>query len=208
MKTIIQNFCQSPYSSQAFAHLIHKCFDAELMHTKTYKQHGDLRFCEIAHKKTLDQSRELAFLEFEVSSIDAKVSLHKELKKLSEKQGFDAILAVFVNPKYPQNFRMSLLTSGWDFENAKPIYSHPKRQSFLLGKDIKTRSAQDQLSKLQGASSLEDIEEAFSLEQLSREFFQAITKHFTHLYENIKFPKDLNDCLLYTSDAADEHRDV
>ena len=62
-----------------------------------------------------------------------------------------------------------------------------------MGKDIKTRSAQDQLSKLQGASSLEDIEEAFSLEQLSREFFQAITKHFTHLYENIKFPKDLNE---------------
>ena len=62
-----------------------------------------------------------------------------------------------------------------------------------MGKDIKTRSAQDQLSKLQGAQSLEDIEEAFSLEQLSREFFQAITKHFTHLYENIKFPKTLNE---------------
>ena len=62
-----------------------------------------------------------------------------------------------------------------------------------MGKDIKTRSAKQQLSKLQGASSLEDIEEAFSLEQLNQEFFQAITKHFTHLYENIKFPKDLNE---------------
>ena len=195
MKTIIQNFCQSPYSSQAFAHLIHKCFDAELMHTKTYKQHGDLRFCEIAHKKTLDQSRELAFLEFEVSSIDAKVSLHKELKKLSEKQGFDAILAVFVNPKYPQNFRMSLLTSGWDFENAKPTYSHPKRQSFLLGKDIKTNSAERQLSKLQGASSLEDIEEAFSLEPITKEFYKEILKHYTSFHSQITFPTSLTPTL-------------
>ena len=128
---------------------------------------------------------------FKVESIHARVGLYKDLKEKLRDTGSHALLACLFQENSP-HFRLSLITRSLN-EKGEIDYSHPKRQSFLLGKDIKTRSAQDQLSKLQGASSLEDIEEAFSLEQLSREFFQAITKHFTHLYENIKFPKTLNE---------------
>ena len=128
---------------------------------------------------------------FKVESIHARVGLYKDLKEKLRDTGSHALLACLFQDNSP-HFRLSLITRSLN-EKGEIDYSHPKRQSFLLGKDIKTRSAQDQLSKLQGAQSLEDIEEAFSLEQLSREFFQAITKHFTHLYENIKFPKTLNE---------------
>ena len=128
---------------------------------------------------------------FKVESIHARVGLYKDLKEKLRDTGSHALLACLFQDNSP-HFRLSLITRSLN-EKGEIDYSHPKRQSFLLGKDIKTNSAKQQLSKLQGASSLEDIEEAFSLEQLSREFFQAITKHFTHLYENIKFPKDLNE---------------
>ena len=128
---------------------------------------------------------------FKVESIHARVGLYKDLKEKLRDTGSHALLACLFQENSP-HFRLSLITRSLN-EKGEIDYSHPKRQSFLLGKDIKTNSAKQQLSKLQGASSLEDIEEAFSLEQLSREFFQAITKHFTHLYENIKFPKTLNE---------------
>ena len=128
---------------------------------------------------------------FKVESLHARVGLYKDLKERLRATGSHALLACLFQENSP-HFRLSLITRSLNTKGGID-YSHPRRQSFLLGKDIKTNSAERQLSKLQGASSLEDIEEAFSLEQLNQEFFQAITKHFTHLYENIKFPKDLNE---------------
>ncbi|ANV98386.1 hypothetical protein BBW65_06070 [Helicobacter enhydrae] len=104
-----------------------------------------------------------------------------------------AILACFFQEDKPDTFRLTLITRSI---NAKGEidYSNPKRQSFVLGKGVKTRFAQKQFAKLiQATHTLTGIQEAFALEPLSKEFFDKISEFFLELTFSISFPLAIND---------------
>ncbi|MGX3097598.1 Eco57I restriction-modification methylase domain-containing protein [Helicobacter sp. 23-1046] len=79
-------------------------------------------------------------------------------------------------------FRLSLITSGYDYELNKPTYSNLKRQSFILG-HTKTATAQKALAELikkaqKSPLTQSDLEEAFSQEPVSKEFYEHYKKHY------------------------------
>ena len=137
---------------------------------------------------------------FECESIHAKIGIHTELKNALKNSPFSPLLCVFHSKKQSE-FRLSLVTSGFDYEANKVSFSSPKRQSFILGHD-KTATAQKALSNLiataQNAKTaanstaaaaqtanlqkpnliLADLEKAFSQEPVSKEFFENYKRHY------------------------------
>ncbi|MGX2972264.1 Eco57I restriction-modification methylase domain-containing protein [Helicobacter sp. T3_23-1059] len=90
-------------------------------------------------------------------------------------------------------FRLSLITSGYDYEANKPTYSNLKRQSYILG-HAKTATAQKALAELikkaQKSQSLtqSDLELAFSQEPVSKEFYNKIITQYLEILEHSHFP--------------------
>ena len=149
---------------------------------------------------------------FECESIHAKIGIHTELKNALKNSPFSALLCVFHSKKQSE-FRLSLVTSGFDYEANKVSFSSPKRQSFILGHD-KTATAQKALSNLiataQNAKTaanstaaaaqtanlqkpnliLADLEKAFSQEPVSKEFYTQIKEIFDEILLKASIPLD------------------
>lgn len=118
------------------------------------------------------------------SNASAKITLHKEIAHILKMHEASAILACFYEPKSEQ-FRLSLITKSFDYEANKLTFSHPKRQSFVLGRGVAIKTAHDQLSKLQEDlktnKSLENLESAFSLEPVTKEFYEGYKKIYDEI---------------------------
>ena len=70
-----------------------------------------------------------------------------------------------------------------DFEVEKDL-SDPKRYTYLLGEEVKVKTAQSRLTK-EAFSSVKNIEEAFSVEPVNKEFYNGIKKSFDKIYKDI-----------------------
>jgi hypothetical protein len=120
------------------------------------------------------------------------------LKTRGEK---DAALVAFVPPD-GGDWRFSLVKMEYRYdENKKKIkerFTPAKRYSFLVGKHEKTHTAQSRLSPLvaddERYPTLENIEEAFSVERVTREFFNKYRELFIET-------KDKLDALVNESPA-------
>lgn len=147
----LQNFIKSPYNPEYFKDFIQEAFpQAQLLNSPTtpYKDgHIIHAYTPICQDIELESSNILQVFAFEVGSTHAKITLHKELAKIA-KNNASHILACFYDPSDTTEFRLSLITTGFDFEANKPTHSNLRRQSFVLGSSIPTHTAQKQLTTL------------------------------------------------------------
>ena len=92
------------------------------------------------------------------------------------------------NPKWRFTYVSEL--SGFDAEgNRQEIKTEPKRYTYVLGEGESTKTAQQRFSRLEekGANaSLQDVLEAFSVEKLSKEFFDGYKEHYEKFYKHIE----------------------
>ena len=195
MTTPLQNFITSPYTLEHFKDFIQQAFpQAQLLNSPTtpYKDgHIIHAYAPICQDIELESSHILQVFAFEVGSTHAKVTLHKELAKIA-KNNASHILACFYDPSDTQEFRLSLITTGFDFEANKTTHSNLRRQSFVLGDSIPTHTAQKQLQTLidSQAKSKQALEEAFSLEPVTKEFYKEIVGIFITLIDSIQLPTE------------------
>ncbi|WP_317371039.1 Eco57I restriction-modification methylase domain-containing protein [Helicobacter canis] len=191
----LQNFIKSPYNLEYFKDFIQQAFpQAQLLNSPTtpYKDgHIIHAYAPICQDIELESSHILQVFAFEVGSTHAKVTLHKELAKIA-KDNASHILACFYDPSDTQEFRLSLITTGFDFEANKSTHSNLRRQSFVLGDSIPTHTAQKQLQTLidSQAKSKQALEEAFSLEPVTKEFYKEIVGIFIKLIDSIQLPTE------------------
>ena len=187
----LQTFITSPYTLEYFKDFIQQAFpQAQLLNSPTtpYKDGSIIHaYAPICQDIELESSHILQVFAFEVGSTHAKVTLHKELAKIA-KNNASHILACFYDPSDTQEFRLSLITTGFDFEANKSTHSNLRRQSFTLGRSIPTHTAQKQLQTLidSQAKSKQALEEAFSLEPVTKEFYKEIKEIFDTLCAKIK----------------------
>ena len=193
----LQNFIKSPYNLEYFKDFIQQAFpQAQLLNSPTtpYKDgHIIHAYASICQDIELESSHILQVFAFEVGSTHAKVTLHKELAKIAKKNA-SHILACFYDPSDTQEFRLSLITTGFDFEANKSTHSNLRRQSFVLGDSIPTHTAQKQLQTLidSQAKSKQALEEAFSLEPVTKEFYKEIVGIFITLIDSIQLPLEVD----------------
>lgn len=190
MTNPLQTFTQSPYTLEHFKDFIQQAFpQAQLLDSPTtpYKDGSIIHaYAPICDEIELESSHILQVYAFETSSTRAKVTLHKELAKIA-KDNASHILACFYDPSDTQEFRLSLITTGFDFEANKSTHSNLRRQSFTLGSSIPTHTAQKQLKALidSKAKSKATLEEAFSLQAVTDEFYAEYKKLYDSLCQTL-----------------------
>lgn len=169
-----------PYSRQEFIRFLKGFlpFDAQL------NEHQDIPFSiktNFATTATRLGSCDLLDLNvYEVrhnSRNDARVGLSKDAFRLIADEGVSRALVIFVPVDSNDNYRFSLveLTLSWDDnDKVKRSYSNPRRYSYYLGKGVAYYTPNKYLNEQGRIKSVEDLRNRFSVEVLSKEFYNKL----------------------------------
>ncbi|MDX9813715.1 MAG: N-6 DNA methylase [Sulfurimonadaceae bacterium] len=193
----IKKFLESQYSYENFKKFIFDKFygfeennidyeepdtNIEQKHILKYKFMGS---CQ------LDDKKEIGFFEVittEKTDIENnRVSLGNILKNKASNELLDSAIAVFYNPNNPSVWRLSFIKFSYD-ENDKKEVSNLKRFTYVLGKNIPIKTAYNQLKNLKYPSLIE-LEEAFSVDKVTKEFYAGLVTLYNDFLETyLKYP--------------------
>src|SRR5574344_1379490 len=146
----------------------------------------DLEVFEITHKSTHD----------------ARVGISRDaFQLLLRKSYYNRALVAFV-PEGSKNYRFSLLQiEAEQKEQSSRItrnYSNPRRYSYFLGEDAHTKTPEQFLRekgriKPKDGDYFKDLLERFSVEVLTKQFYNELSNWYFWAIKNVSFPNDIND---------------
>lgn len=148
----------------------------------------------------LGTSAELDLVVYEVkhnSTNDARVSLSKEAFRMLADETEDRALVVFVPEDNNDNYRFSLieitLEGKDDSSRITRNYSNPHRYSYFLGKGIAYYTPNKYLNEKGRVINADDLRSRYSVEVLTKEFYNELSDWYAWAIKIIRFPNDLND---------------
>ena len=148
----------------------------------------------------LGSSQTLDLVVYEIkhtSRHDARVSLSKEAFRMLADKMEDRALVIFVPEDNHDNYRFSFIEITLDTtEDSSRItrnYSNPRRYSYLLGKDIAYYTPNKYLNEKGRVVNDEDLHSRFSVEVLTKEFYNELSDWYAWAIQIIRFPNDIND---------------
>lgn len=188
---------------------------------KRYDRHEFLRFLEsflpedftekieevhIDHKTTYIrqvtrlgrcQSLDLLVYEMRHNSVnDARVGLSKEAFRFLANEWEGRALVLFVPENNDANYRFSLITIDLDMtEEGKTLkrYSNPRRYSYYLGEGIAWYTPNKYLNEAGRVKDEKDLIGRFSVEVLTKAFYQELSDWYAWAVKVVRFPNKLND---------------
>lgn len=148
----------------------------------------------------LGSSAELDLVVYEVrhkSKNNARVSLSKEAFRMLADEMEDRALVIFVPEDNNDNYRFSFieitLESKEDSSQITRNYSNPRRYSYFLGKGIAYYTPNKYLNDKSRVVDADDLRSRFSVEVLTKEFYQELSDWYAWAIKIIRFPNALND---------------
>lgn len=144
------------------------------------------------------QSLELVVYEVKHrSKHNARVSLSKEAFRMLADEMKDRALVVFVPEDSNENYRFSLieitLDAADDSARVTKRYSNPRRYSYFLGEGIAYYTPNKYLNEKGRVASKEDLLSRFSVEVLTKEFYQELSDWYAWAIKIIRFPNNIDD---------------
>ena len=131
------------------------------------------------------------------SKHDARVTLSKEAFRMLADEMEGRALVIFVPEDNSDNYRFSFIEITLDAqEGGSRItrnYSNPRRYSYFLGKDIAFHTPNKYLNEKGRVVNDEDLHMRFSVEILTKEFYQELSDWYAWAIRIIRFPNDIND---------------
>ena len=159
----------------------------------------------------LGECESLGLVVYEVrhsSKHDARVGLTKEAFRLLADEFCERALVFFVPKDDDSNYRFSLIEITLDqSEESSRIsrrYSNPHRYSYFLGKGIAYYTPNKYLNEYGRVISVEDLRNRFSVEVLTKAFYQELSDWYAWAIMIVRFPNDLKtleDNQKYNSEA-------
>ena len=159
----------------------------------------------------LGECESLGLVVYEVrhsSKHDARVGLTKEAFRLLADEFCERALVFFVPEDDDSNYRFSLieitLDQSEDSSRISRRYSNPHRYSYYLGKGIAYYTPNKYLNEYGRVISVEDLRNRFSVEVLTKAFYQELSDWHAWAIMKVHFPNDLNtleDNQKYNSEA-------
>ena len=160
----------------------------------------------------LGSSEQLDLAVFEIkhqSKHDARVGLSKEAFRLLADEGENRALVIFVPEDNNANYRFSLIeiTLGLS-ENSPSVtrtYSNPRRYSYYLGEGVGCYTPNAYLNKRHRVTDEQDLQSRFSVEVLTKAFYQELSDWYAWAVKVVRFPNklgDTSDDSRYNSEAA------
>ncbi|MEG2066584.1 MAG: N-6 DNA methylase [Tannerellaceae bacterium] len=159
----------------------------------------------------LGSSETLDLIVYEVrhnSTQDARVGLSKEAFRFLADEWESRALVLFVPENNDANYRFSLITidlNETEEGRLQRIYSNPRRYSYYLGEGIAYYTPNKYLNDLGRVSNEKDLTERFSVEVLTKAFYQELSDWYAWAVKIVRFPNkldDKNDDDKYNSEAA------
>ncbi len=131
------------------------------------------------------------------SKNDARVSLSKEAFRILADEMKDRALVIFTSEDSNKNYRFSLIeiTLGIQDNSSRVTrtYSNPRRYSYYLGEGIAYYTPNKYLNKKGRVSDIKDLHERFSVEVLTKEFYNELSNWYAWAVKIICFPNNIND---------------
>lgn len=128
---------------------------------------------------------------------NARVSLSKEAFRMLADETQDRALVVFVPEDSNENYRFSLieitLDAVDDSARVTKRYSNPRRYSYFLGEGIAYYTPNKYLNEKGRVVSKEDLLSRFSVEVLTKEFYQELSDWYAWAIKIIRFPNNIDD---------------
>ena len=159
----------------------------------------------------LGECESLGLVVYEVrhsSKHDARVGLTKETFRLLADEFCERALVFFVPEDDDSNYRFSLIEITLDqSETSSRVsrrYSNPHRYSYYLGKGIAYYTPNKYLNEYGRVVSVEDLRNRFSVEVLTKAFYQELSDWYAWAIMVVRFPNDLTtleDNQKYNSEA-------
>lgn len=145
------------------------------------------------------------------STHDARVGLSKEAFRFLADEWESKALVLFVPEGSDANYRFSLITidlSETEEGKLQRIYSNPRRYSYYLGEGIACYTPNKYLNELGRVESNDegkDLASRFSVEVLTKAFYQELSDWYAWAVKVVRFPNKLdddNDDDKYNAEAA------
>ncbi len=187
------------YNRQEFVKFLHNFLPDDLTYEETpVTIKTTLTYTKQAIK--LGESASLDLVVYEIrhnSKNDARVSLSKEAFRLLADKLEDRALVIFVPEDNNENYRFSLieitLEAKEDSARITRKYSNPRRYSYFLGEGIAYYTPNKYLNDKGRVVSPDDLRSRFSVEVLTKEFYQELSDWYAWAIKIIRFPNNLND---------------
>lgn len=149
---------------------------------------------ELAGKTPDGSNLPLSFLFIKHTGInDPRITLTRESFKIIKSLNFKNTIAVFYADGSP-NYRISLITFSFEKKGekgVKEILSNPKRYSYLLGPGTKIHTPTKNILATGRIKDEKDLKDRFSLEVVTKEFYQELANWYFWALKYVEFPKDL-----------------
>ncbi|MBS3762001.1 MAG: N-6 DNA methylase [Planctomycetes bacterium] len=128
------------------------------------------------------------------SENDPRVSITREAFRVFRQTDLNIGLMAFVSEESP-NWRLSLITSDVVLEDGevKESFSNPRRYSFFMGPDAKTRTPREFLLEKGTISDFDDLKARFDVRVLTKEFYQELSNWYFWALDNITFPEGVQE---------------
>lgn len=142
------------------------------------------------------------------SKNDARVSLSKEAFRLLADEMEDRALVAFVPEDNDATYRFSFIEISLNIDDEHSritrSYSNPRRYSYLLGEGISYYTPNKYLNEKGRVVNDEDLRNRFSVEVLTKAFYQELSDWYAWAIMIVRFPNDpktLEDNQKYNSEA-------
>ncbi|HAT62817.1 MAG TPA: restriction endonuclease subunit M [Prevotella sp.] len=142
------------------------------------------------------------------SRYDARVGMSKEAFRLLAEEYEDRALVFFVPEDSQDNYRLSLIEITLEVDNNSAKinrkYSNPHRYSYYLGKGIAYHTPNEYLNEKGRVLDIDDLHNRFSVDVLTKAFYQELSDWYAWAIKIVKFPNDLKtleDNQKYNSEA-------
>jgi hypothetical protein len=165
---------------------------------KTFRQLGNVR---------LNDGKNLALFELLLSdSVNIhrnRVELNNEISKYIDQEQIHGVLSVFEQGTDDYRFTFSARSTEFDEQESNFIQkkTDTKRYTYVLGKNESCKTPAERFFKLSEKKSEVDInaiQNAFSVEQLSKEFFEKYKKQFEKFWNYIHSKETYNSIIFGT----------
>jgi len=182
---------QEPYSTENWRVLLKDVFqNVDFLQTPTVIPTGDSRVKELRQYGTvrLSDGKNLALFELKlndnVNLIGNRVGLNELVKKHIDQYRHHGILSIFEQGK--EDYRFTFTAKNTEFDEEAGFidkFTDTKRFTYILGANESCRTPAERfytLSKIQDKT-IEQVEDAFNVEKLSKKFFKEYIAQFDHL---------------------------
>ena len=206
-QNIVKETLQNDFDKERFLYFVKNLLN-KVDDTKAFHVHGYVPEAYKSYVKTYERLATytdpvggkidilVVYLQKEISLERARTAQRNFVARyLKDRDQKDAGLIAFVSPN-PADWRFSLVKMEYKFTEGKSgktkvkeEFTPAKRWSFLVGKNENSHTAQSRLAPIveddQTNPTLKQLEDAFNIEKVTKEFFEKYRELFLRVYETL-----------------------